>query len=81
MTFYYVYIIQSVKYPDKHYTGFTENLNSRLKVHNDGKCKYTSKYMPWRIKTAIAFTNREKAIEFEQYLKSKSGRAFTKKRL
>lgn len=81
MVFYYVYILQSVKHPDNYYTGFTENLKSRLNYHNHGKCKHTSKYMPWGIKTAVAFTNRKKAIEFEQYLKSRSGRMFAKKRL
>jgi predicted GIY-YIG superfamily endonuclease len=81
MTFYYVYILQSVKYPDKYHTGFAENLDSRFKDHNNGKCQHTLKYMPWRIKTAIAFTNRKKAVEFEHYLKSQSGRAFAKKRL
>jgi len=79
--FYYVYILQSVKDVDKYYTGFTEDLDCRLKEHNCGKCGHTSKYMPWQIKTAIAFTNRKKAIKFEQYSKSSSGRAFAKKRL
>jgi predicted GIY-YIG superfamily endonuclease len=81
MPFYYVYILKSVKYPDKYYTGFTENLKSRLSCHNHGKCKHTLKYMPWEIKTAVAFADREKAIEFEQYLKTRSGRMFAKKRL
>jgi putative endonuclease len=79
--FYYVYILQSANYPDKYYTGYTKNLDSRLKEHNGGKCMHTSKYMPWKIKTAIAFTDNDKAIEFEKYLKSQSGRAFAKKRL
>ncbi|RLC11429.1 MAG: GIY-YIG nuclease family protein, partial [Deltaproteobacteria bacterium] len=38
-------------------------------------------FRPWRIKTAIAFTDRAKALDFEKYLKSPSGRAFAKKRL
>ncbi|NOZ69359.1 MAG: GIY-YIG nuclease family protein, partial [Deferribacteres bacterium] len=41
----------------------------------------TSKYKPWHIKTSIAFTDRKKALDFESYLKSASGRAFAKKRL
>ena len=36
---------------------------------------------PHQIKTAIAFTDRHKALDFERYLKSPSGRAFAKKRL
>jgi len=33
------------------------------------------------LKTAIAFNHRQKALDFEKYLKSPSGRAFAKKRL
>lgn len=79
--FYFVYILQSLNYPDKHYTGYTKNLDIRLKEHNSGKCSHTSKYAPWKIKTAIAFTISDQAIRFEKYLKSQSGRAFSKKRL
>jgi putative endonuclease len=42
---------------------------------------HTAKFRPWRIKTAIAFIEQERAIEFERYLKTASGRAFAKKRL
>ncbi|MGD8315874.1 MAG: GIY-YIG nuclease family protein [Syntrophobacterales bacterium] len=79
--FYYVYILQSEKHSDRFYTGFTENLEDRLNHHNSGQCPHSSKYKPWRIKTAIAFTDREKALDFECYLKTPSGRAFAKKRL
>jgi putative endonuclease len=79
--FYYVYILQSQTHPDHYYSGFTENLESRLKVHNRGECPYTAKYKPWKIKTAIAFTDRLKALDFERYIKTASGRAFAKKRL
>jgi hypothetical protein len=33
------------------------------------------------VKTAIAFHDRQKALNFEEYLKTPSGRAFAKKRL
>jgi putative endonuclease len=81
MIYYYVYILRSTKYPERYYTGFTESLDARVKEHNQGKCVHTSKYVPWEIKTAVAFINRKKAIEFEKYLKTSSGRAFAKKRL
>ena len=61
--------------------GFTEDCRTRLKTHNSGQVPHTAKFRPWRIKTAIAFTDRQRAIEFERYLKSASGRAFAKKRL
>ncbi|MDX1763418.1 MAG: GIY-YIG nuclease family protein [bacterium] len=81
MRYYYVYILKSEGVKDRYYTGFTESLDSRLKYHNAGKCPHTAKYGPWKIKTSIAFTHRQRALDFEAYLKSPSGRAFAKKRL
>ena len=81
MPFYYVYIIQSLSDPDSFYTGFTENLDQRLQDHNSGKNVHTSQNRPWRVKTTLAFTERQKALDFERYLKTASGRAFAKKRL
>ena len=81
MKFYYVYILESQNSPRHYYIGFTENLENRLKSHNNGQVAYTSKHRPWRIKTSVAFTDREKALQFEKYLKSPSGRAFAKKSL
>jgi len=79
--FHYVYILASEADETRRYTGLTENLESRIKAHNNGQVPHTSKYRPWRIETAIAFRSREKAAQFEKYLKSHSGRAFAKKRL
>ena len=81
MKFFCVYMLLSDTDGEHFYVGFTEDLQARLKVHNAGQVPHTSKFLPWRIKTAIAFTDRERAIEFERYLKSGSGRAFAKKRL
>ncbi len=81
MKFYYVYILQSESNPERFYTGCTDDLQDRLKAHNQKNCKHTSKYIPWEIKTAVAFTDKRKALEFEKYLKTASGRAFAKKRL
>jgi len=78
---FYVYILTSIADPHRHYTGFTEDLEARMKKHNSGGVSFTSKYKPWRLETYVAFTDRKKAIAFEKYLKSGSGRAFAKKRL
>jgi predicted GIY-YIG superfamily endonuclease len=77
----YVYILQSVGTPDRFYIGITTELRARLQKHNRCEVKHTSKFAPWRIKTYIAFSDRDQAYKFEQYLKSGSGRAFAKKRL
>ena len=79
--FHYTYILESIKSPGHYYSGYTKNLEDRLNTHNKGKCAHTDKFRPWRIKTAIAFTDHDKALEFERYLKTASGRAFAKKRL
>jgi predicted GIY-YIG superfamily endonuclease len=81
MPFFYVYILQSESDASRFYVGLTDDLRARLKKHNKGDVPHTSKFRPWKIKTAIAFTNRERASQFESYLKTASGRAFTKKRL
>jgi predicted GIY-YIG superfamily endonuclease len=52
----------------------TDDLEARLRSHNQGNNPHTSRYRPWQIETAIAFRSREKAAAFEKYLKSHSGR-------
>lgn len=78
---YYVYLMRSIHFPEKTYVGFTANLKDRLKTHNSGGAIHTSKYYPWEIITYHAFKEESKAKEFETYLKSQSGRAFSLKRL
>jgi predicted GIY-YIG superfamily endonuclease len=77
--FYCVYILVSELDESRHYIGLTENLEARIKAHNEGKVPHTSKYCPWRVESFISFRSRKKASEFEKYLKSHSGRAFAKK--
>jgi putative endonuclease len=78
---YYVYILNSLANKDRMYVGYTINPENRLKEHNSGECVHTSKYKPWKLSTCIYFDNKEKAIEFERYLKSGSGRSFAKRHL
>ena len=79
--FSYVYTLQSESESDRFYVGLTDDLATRLAKHNAGGVPHTARHRPWRIKTAIAFRDRERAATFERYLKSPSGRAFAKKRL
>jgi predicted GIY-YIG superfamily endonuclease len=81
MKFFCVYILQSEFDAAHFYVGCTEDLQERLNTHNAGVVPHTAKFCPWRIKTAIAFTCRERASQFERYLKTASGRAFANKRL
>jgi len=78
---YYVYLLESLKFTNKIYIGYTENLKQRLYYHNQGKSYHTAKYKPWKLAAYFYFTNQEKAVAFEKYLKSQSGREFIKKRI
>lgn len=75
----YVYMLQSEIQPDKYYVGCTEDLKRRFEEHNNGQSAHTKKFKPWQLFGYIAFTDHEKADNFETYLKSGSGRAFAKR--
>lgn len=77
----YIYLIQSIPFPEQHYIGLTSDINDRLKAHNEGCSPHTSKFKPWKLITYVAFADEIKAAEFEKYLKTGSGRAFSNKRL
>lgn len=79
---HYVYILRSLKDDKKSYVGQTNNLKRRLNQHNSNpSCAYTKSYMPWEMVFHAAFVDRSRALEFEVYLKSNSGKAFLKKHL
>ena len=63
------------------YTGCTNNLERRLKQHENREVKSTASKLPFVLITYITFTDKYKAYNFEKYLKSGSGIAFRNKRL
>ena len=77
----FVYILQSETIAEHFYVGLTDDVTNRLAKHNAGAVRHTSKYRPWRLKDLVGFVDQERAVAFERYLKSGSGRAFAKKRL
>lgn len=77
----YVYLLQSEAVVGQRYVGVTFDLKQRLAEHNAGKSPHTSKYVPWKLVTYVAFSDEGKAETFERYLKSGSGHAFARKRL
>jgi predicted GIY-YIG superfamily endonuclease len=50
-------------------------------MHNQGRSLHTAKFSPWQIEFYSAFKQEDKALAFERYLKSHSGKAFASKRL
>jgi putative endonuclease len=79
MALRHVYLLRSVDYPEQIYTGITCDLSSRLAKHNKWDSAHTSKWRPWHLITAIRFEDDERAVQFERYLKTGSGRAFAKR--
>lgn len=78
--FYFVYILQSL-IDKSFYVGSTKDLEFRLKEHNNKRSKYSSSKGPWKIVWYGAFGNKQRAYEFEKYLKAGSGFAFRNKHL
>lgn len=76
---FYVYLIKSISNPEQKYIGQTDDLKKRLRQHNAGYSIHTAKYRPWVLVNYIAFTSKDAALGFEQYLKTGSGYAFAKR--
>lgn len=74
----YVYLLKCSD--NTTYTGCTQNLEERLLRHQKKQVLYTSTRLPVKLITYIAFSDKYKAFEFEKYLKSGSGKAFSNKR-
>jgi predicted GIY-YIG superfamily endonuclease len=78
---FYVYVLKSINFPKEHYVGYSEDLKSRIKAHDWGDSKHTSKFKPWKLICYLGFVDERSAKEFEYYLKTGSGRAFLKKHI
>jgi putative endonuclease len=78
---YYVYLLRSLKDPQKTYIGYTTDVQKRLEKHNSGGSQHTADYRPWKLVSYVYFDDQFKALNFEKYLKVGSGNAFAKKRL
>jgi putative endonuclease len=72
-----VYILFSAN-SNKHYTGFTSNLEQRLLSHNELVIDWTARYRPWKLIYTKAFDNKNEAMVYEKWLKTGVGRDFIK---
>ncbi len=75
----FVYVLESIDEPARHYAGLSSDVDARLEYHNAGKCRHTAKHRPWRVRAAVEFADPPRAAAFERYLKSGSGRAFARR--
>ena len=77
----FVYILKSLVSESRFYTGLTDDVERRLAEHNDGQTFSTKDDKPWKVVCSIWFENQDTAERFEKYLKTGSGRAFSKRHL
>lgn len=76
---YYVYLLENET--GRQYVGYTEDLKGRLTAHNAGRNVSTAAFRPWTLTAYVAFRHCRRAMAFEKYLKSGSGRAFANRHL
>lgn len=75
----FVYVLASNDEDEHFYVGVTSDVHARLAAHNAGDSPHTSKHRSWRLAVSLEFPSEDKALRFERYLKSGSGRAFAKR--
>ncbi|QCX00988.1 GIY-YIG nuclease family protein [Aggregatimonas sangjinii] len=76
---YAVYILKCAN--GKYYTGYTTNITQRLIGHQKGEVSFTKDKLPVELVHLSLFIDKQKAYDFERYLKTGSGFAFRNKRL
>ena len=57
---HFVYLLRSLTRPNKTYFGMTEDVDSRLKTHNEGLCPSTSRFCPGKLSPMWPFEPRFK---------------------
>lgn len=77
---YYVYILLS-EVDNNFYTGYTNNLEKRISLHNDGEVKSTKYRRPLKLVYFEACFNQQDATHREKYLKTTYGKRYIKNRL
>lgn len=75
----FVYILRGADPKPHFYTGRTSDVLARLADHNAGRCPHTARFRPWQFHVVIELPDEQRAVAFERYLKSGSGRAFAKR--
>lgn len=69
---YYVYVLKSSR-DGRLYTGYTQNLEERLRRHNAGKVPSTRNRVPFTLVYSEVFGNKTDAIKRERYFKTPEG--------
>lgn len=66
---YYVYIIMCTD--GSFYTGYTKNIDTRVKLHENGKgARYTKMHKPQKVAYVELFDSRARAMQREKEIKN-----------
>lgn len=76
-----IFVLRSLRDPDRHYAERTADVAGRLAAHNNGDSPLTARHRPWKLVLLMQFADEQRAAEFEKYLKSDQGRAFARRHL
>lgn len=71
---HYVYRLQSLEHPDRTYLGTSRDVKKKLALHNRDKISDTAGKGPWRISFYAAFTRKERADAFKEFLATRKGK-------
>ena len=65
---YFVYVLRNQK--DQLYIGSTDDLDSRVRQHQEGKAGWTHSRGPWDLVNVETFPSRSEAVRREKHLKT-----------
>ena len=75
MNLWYTYILYSLS-RDRYYIGHTDDIEDRLKRHNDGWGRFTKSGIPWNLVYFETFQTKSEAIKRELEIKRKKSRKY-----
>ena len=72
---YYVYVIYSPSH-NRYYKGLTQDIEKRLREHNQGHTRSTKAFKPWVLVYHETFADIGEARKREKYFKTAAGRRY-----
>ena len=75
---FYVYVLRSVK-DNNLYSGYTSDLKTRFRYHNQGKVEITKNRKPFKLIYYEAYLHQQDATTREKFFKTQWGRNYIKR--
>jgi putative endonuclease len=72
---YFVYVLWSPPSGQRFYIGISEDVPNRLRQHNDGRSRWSSRYSPWNVAFVRECSTYTEARKLENDLKRQKGGA------